>query len=209
MVSDANEADARALPNGLVALNAPPGEAWRSSAGATPAGGARDPLRRVPRCDTRALVRNAGRRGTRPRRRCRRSSLACAPSSCGRYDADATVRFRWTARARRRAAPPTPPPSPRQVGRAFPVEVRHLGASDIGDAAATAARDTAVVAAAAAAAGCCCALTRTEPGRNRAHRTHEAPAACVECVACERARWRGVARRAAAAAAAVRLARLI
>ena len=67
---------------------------------------------------------------------------------------------------------------------------------------------TAVVAA-AAAAGCCCALTRTEPGRNRAHRTHEAPAACVECVACERARWRGVARRAAAAAAAVRLARLI
>ena len=106
MVSDANEADARALPNGLVALNAPPGEAWRSSAGATPAGGARDPLRRVPRCDTRALVRNAGRRGTRPRRRCRRSSLACAPSSCGRYDADATVRFRWTERARRRAAPP-------------------------------------------------------------------------------------------------------
>ena len=81
--------------------------------------------------------------------------------------------------------------------------------------AATAARDTAVVAAAAAAAGagaaagCCCALTRSEPGRNRAHRTHEAPAACVECVACERARWRGVARRAAAAAAAVRLARLI
>jgi hypothetical protein len=38
--------------------------------------------------------------------------------------------------------PPPPPPPPRQVGRAFPVEVRHLGASDIGDAAATAARDT-------------------------------------------------------------------
>ena len=158
-----------------------PGEAWRSSAGAAPAGGARDPLSRVPQCDTRALARNAGRRGTRPRRRCRRSSLlACAPSSCGRSDAGATVRFRWTAHCAGPAPGCPPPPPPRQVGRAFPVEVRHLGASGIGDAAATAARDTAVVAA-AAAAGCCCALTRTEPGRNRAHRTHEAPASDATC----------------------------
>jgi hypothetical protein len=106
--------------------------------------------------------------------------------------------------------PPPPPPPPR-AKLAEPFQLKF----------AISARPTSVtrlrrrletltaVVAAAAAAGCCCALTRTEPGRNRAHRTHEAPAACVECVACERARWRGVARRAAAAAAAVRLARLI
>ena len=36
----------------------------------------------------------------------RHSRARRRPSSCGRYDADATVRFRWTERARRRAALP-------------------------------------------------------------------------------------------------------
>ena len=100
-----------------------PGEAWRSSAGAAPAGGARDPLSRVPQCDTRALARDAGRRGTRQRRRCRRSSLlACAPSSCGRSDAGATVRFRWTAHCACTA--PCCPPHPPRAKLAEPFQLK-------------------------------------------------------------------------------------
>ena len=206
MVSDANEADERARPNGLVALNAPP-PAKRGG-----------PLRgRHPLAER--AIRSAAVRGAT-------LVLSCETLADAERARDAAAVVRHSSARRRRAVGTMPmrpcvsgglrvhgvvlPPPRAKLAEPFQLKFAISARPTSVTRAATAARDTAVVAAAAAAAaaGCCCALTRTEPGRNRAHRTHEAPAACVACVACERARWRGVARR-AAAAAAVRLARLI